>query len=187
MREGRLPRPDPLLQLGRRGGERALALGMYISISGIVTFKAAESLRADRARHPARPAAGRDRRALPRARAEARQDQRARLRRPYRRQGGRAQGLPAGRARGRDHRQFFRLFAKAERAGAGDDPGLRHVGGRAADRLRLRAWPLDPTTRAIAAGAARILVEDQGKSMLVDTSPDLRRSSWTPGSARSTR
>ena len=60
---------------------------------------------------------------------------------------------------------------------AGDDPGLRHLGRRAADRRRGgngewgAADPADPRNRR---RRCSILVEDQGKTILVDTSPDLR-------------
>ena len=53
---------------------RAVELGLYVSFSGVITFKKIGSAARHRARRSARPAAGRDRRAVPRARALSRQD-----------------------------------------------------------------------------------------------------------------
>ena len=69
---------------GRALAETALALGFYLSISGIATFRSAEDLRAIFARRAARPAARRDRQPLPRAGPPPRQAQRARLHRRHR-------------------------------------------------------------------------------------------------------
>ena len=44
-REGRLSRRPPLLLVGPRAGRAGLALGDYVSFSGILTFKNAEELR----------------------------------------------------------------------------------------------------------------------------------------------
>ena len=77
----------PALVQQRPGLLRAgLVLRHYVSFSGMVTFK---NWRLDQAilETPARPAAGGDRRALPRARAAPRQAQRAGLRAPRRRSG----------------------------------------------------------------------------------------------------
>ena len=64
---------------GRRLAETGVALGGYVSFSGILTFKNSDELRAIARRRAARPAAGRDRRALSRAGAASRQAQRAGL------------------------------------------------------------------------------------------------------------
>ena len=55
--------------------ERALATGAYLSFAGVVTFPSAGDIRAAVQRLPARAAPGRDRRALPRARAPSGQAQ----------------------------------------------------------------------------------------------------------------
>ncbi len=54
-------------------GERALELGLTISLSGIVTFKNARELQEFAPRTPDRPAAGRNRQPFPGARAASRQ------------------------------------------------------------------------------------------------------------------
>ena len=100
----------------QRLADAALALGLYISVSGIATFKNSASLaRCDQDR-AAGPAAGGDRRAVPGAGAAPRQDQRARLCGAHRPDAGGAQG----RRRSRDSPtpppdNFFRLFTKAQR------------------------------------------------------------------------
>ena len=75
---------------------RCLEAPMWVSFSGIVTFKGAGEVREAAARCPARSAAGRDRQPVPGARAPPRPAQRARLRAPGGCRGGRAQGHRPG-------------------------------------------------------------------------------------------
>ena len=81
---------------------RAVALGGYISFTGILTFKNSTALRAIAAEPAGRSHSGRDRRALSRARAVPRQAQRAGL------CGRDREGL------GRDARRFFRRDRAAD-------------------------------------------------------------------------
>ena len=123
---------------GPEVARRALALGMYISISGIVTFKAAESLRDHRARHPARPAAGRDRLrpTSRRSRSAARPTSRPSSPiPPPRSPSSRASSMAELEAATTEN--FFRLFAKAERLqvrvtilGCGTSGGVPRLGGK---------------------------------------------------------
>ena len=75
----------------RQLAQTALDLGLYISISGIITFKNAQDLREIVCDIPARPAAGRNRCALSSARASSRRAQRAGLCRRNRQSGRAAQ------------------------------------------------------------------------------------------------
>ena len=76
----------------RELAEAALALGAYISFSGVVTFKNSRRTAQDRRNRAAGAPAGRNRRALPRADAPSRQDQRAGLCRRHRAVACRRQG-----------------------------------------------------------------------------------------------
>ena len=99
--------------------DAALEIGFFISLSGIVTFKNAEELRAGREDRAAGPAAGRDRLALPGAGADARQAQRADLRRAHRDLRRRAARHGVDRAGGGAPPPISsRLFAKARPAPA---------------------------------------------------------------------
>ena len=73
---------------------------------------------------------------------------------------------------------FFRLFAKAERVtvrvtilGCGTSGGVPRPGGKDGKGEWGAANPADPRNRR---RRCSILVEDRGKTVLVDTSPDLR-------------
>ena len=98
-REGRVSLRAALLhRAGRSCAHRGLALGGYISFSGVVTFKSAEALRDIALAVPSDRLLVETDAPLSCARADARQDQRAGLRRAHR---GAARGL-ARRARGGD-------------------------------------------------------------------------------------
>ncbi len=80
---------------GPAEAERALALGAYLSFSGIVSFKNADDVKAAAAIAPLDRVLGGDRRAVPRARPAPREAQRAgvgRRRRDRARRGHRARG-----------------------------------------------------------------------------------------------
>ena len=81
---------------GRGLAEAALAMGGYVSFSGILTFPRSEELRENRPRRAARPAAGGDRCAISRAGAVPRQAQRAGLGGPHRQGARRTPGDDAG-------------------------------------------------------------------------------------------
>ena len=83
---------------GPKLAERAVELGLYVSFTGVVTFKKSEALARHRPRRAARSSARRDRRAVPGARAVSRQDQRAVLRRAYGGDAGQGEGRVARRA-----------------------------------------------------------------------------------------
>ncbi len=80
-RAGRAPFPRCCIAIpaGRDLAERAIALGLFISFTGIVTFKKSDELRSIAKSLPARPHPGRDRCALSCARFPSRQAQRAGL------------------------------------------------------------------------------------------------------------
>ena len=59
----------------RRLAERAVAIGFYLGIGGILTFKRSDGAARHRSRHAARSPAAGDRRALPGAGPDARPDQ----------------------------------------------------------------------------------------------------------------
>ena len=110
-------------ELARRG----LALGLYVSFSGIVTFKKSDALRDIAALGAARPAAGRDGRALPGARQVSRQAQRAGLRggdrgHPRQREG----RLPRGAGQG-DDRQLLPPLQQGAARGRGAHEHALHA------------------------------------------------------------
>ena len=96
---------------------QGLALGGYVSFSGVITFKNAERAPRHRACRAVGPSPGRDRCALSCAGADARKDQRACFRGPYR---GAPCRLCAACARTEMARltteNFFRLFKKVPRS-----------------------------------------------------------------------
>ena len=98
---------------GRGLAEAALAMGGYVSFSGILTFPKSKELRDIAARRSRRPAAGRDRRALSRAGAVSRQAQRAGLGREHRGEARRGARHDAGALAGLTTANFRRLFRKA--------------------------------------------------------------------------
>ena len=89
-RAGRLPLRSALLHRRPELARRGLALGGYISFSGIITFKNAEEIREVARIRPGRPHSGRNRRAVSRAGAASRQVQRAGLRASHGRKAGRS-------------------------------------------------------------------------------------------------
>ena len=128
--------------------ERATALGLHLGIGGILTFKRSDELRDIVRRHAARPAAAGDRRALPCPGAEAGPDQRAGLHAVRGPGAGRSAGSRCRKRGEADDRQFLppvRQGARPWAAWPREDhrPRLRHLVGRADDRLRLRRLPLD--------------------------------------------
>ena len=119
-REGRLPGRAALLH--RRAAilpRRAIALGLFISFTGILTFKNSDDAARHRGRAAGRPHPGRDRRALSRARpaSAASATSRPMWSRPPRCWRRRAASRST-RSRGRPRDNFFRLFAKVPRPGA---------------------------------------------------------------------
>ena len=98
---------------GHELARRALALGFYISFSGIVAFPRAEVIQEVARTVPARPPAGRDRRAVPGAAAAPRQAQRAGVRGRGRAQGrGAARRAAGGVGAAPRSRTSGRLFAR---------------------------------------------------------------------------
>ena len=83
MGKGRYPALIHCFTASQDFADKVLALGLYVSISGIVTFKNAQRPAGGGEDDPARPAADRDRFALPRAGAASRPALRARLRRRH--------------------------------------------------------------------------------------------------------
>ena len=167
-----------LLFSGRGLAEAALELGFYISISGIVTFKNAEDLRAIVRDRAARPPAGRDRRPYL---APV----------PYRGKRNEPAFVAATAAavaalKGIDPNElaaattanFFRLFAKA-RPPAGTARAMRvTVLGCGASTGVPAIGPdwgqCDPTDPRNRRRRVSLLVETGGDAILIDTSPDLR-------------
>ena len=87
--------------------ERARRARPLLWVSGHPDLQARRRAAGHGPRHAARPAAARDRRALPRPGADARQDQRARLHRPRRPHAGRGEGPHRRRGRARHDRQLL--------------------------------------------------------------------------------
>ena len=120
-REGRLPGRAALLhRRPRAGAAPRIALGLYVSFTGILTFKNSDELRAIAAGAAGRPHPGRDRRALSRAAAvsAASATSRPMWSRPPRCWPRRAASRSSEIAR-QTTENFFRLFAKVPRAGRG--------------------------------------------------------------------
>ena len=100
----------------RRLAERAVAIGLYLGIGGILTFKKSDELRATVARHAARPPAAGDRRALPGARCPMR----GRTNEPaytahVAKVLAEVRGLPIAEIAAATTANFLRLFAKVAR------------------------------------------------------------------------
>ena len=174
MARGAVHRRHPLLQLEPppRPSARS-AIGLYLGIGGILTFKKSDELRATVRDMP-----------LDRLLLEtdapylapvpyARPHQRAGLHRARRQGAGRGPRAAGGRDRGRHHRQLPSPVRQGRRH-ARDGAGLRHLLGRAADRLRLRRLPLARPAQPPPC-AARSASRRKGQRILVDTGPDLRQ------------
>ena len=166
-------RRAPLLHRHRPSSRaRALDLGFYVSLSGIVTFKNAARPAGDRQMAARRPDAGRDRFALPRAGSAPRAEVRAGVRRRHRRVRRRAAGRGARRAGRSDHRQFLQTCSEGRREGP--DSRLRDV-DRAFPKIGNDWGQCDPAEPRNARLRTSILVESAGERMLVDCGPDLRQ------------
>ncbi len=104
---------------GARLAEVGVEIGLYVSFSGIVTFRRSHDLRDIARKVPQRPDPRGDRRALPGAGAPSRAHQRAGLHRPHRPLAGR-HPRPAGRGAGADHHgQFLPPVRRQGTAGTG--------------------------------------------------------------------
>ena len=112
MEQGRVQAAAPLLLVQGELARRGLAIGAYVSFSGILTYKNAEDIRATARGGAARPAAGRNRRALSGAGSLSRQDQRAGLCRQDTGEAGGGQGRDADDMAEVTNGNFFRLFRK---------------------------------------------------------------------------
>ena len=136
MGQGRLPGRAALLHRRPRARPaRGIALGLYVSFTGILTFKNSRRPARHRGRAAGRPHPGRDRRALSRARPLPRQAQRAGLCGRDRQGAGRGpRRLVRRRSRAQTTDNFFRLFAKVPRRRArprgAHDAALHHSGLR---------------------------------------------------------
>ena len=118
---GRSRRSCTASRAGADLAQRALKLGLYVSFTGVVTFKKSEALRDIAAVRAARPPPRRDRRAVPRARALSRQEQRAGLRGRYRAQRShRRKGVSPDELAAATTENFFRLFGKVPRPRTAD-------------------------------------------------------------------
>src|SRR5439155_14510393 len=139
----------------------------------------------DRARRTARPAAGRDRCALSRPGAVSRPAQRAGLCRDDRRGGGSAQGGRAIGVGGRDDRKFLPPVPQGGPAGRGMKVTVLGCGALWGVRAIGPDWgrcdPADPRNRR---RRASLLIETQGRTILIDTSPDLREQLLAAGVSR---
>ena len=101
---------------GAEARRRAVELGLYVSFSGVVTFKKSEALRDIAARRAARSAAGRDRCAVPGAGAVSRQDATSRPTSCIRRQTlAKVKGVSPAELASATTDNFFRLFRKVKR------------------------------------------------------------------------
>ena len=112
---------------------KALDLGFYISLSGIVTFKNAHDLQETARMASEGPDAGRDGFAVPRARSAPRADLRAGLRRRHRRLRRRAARRGARGAGRSDDRQFLPIVrpggcVKVRILGCGTSSGVPRIG-----------------------------------------------------------
>ena len=101
---------------GHELARRALALGFYISFSGILAFPRAEVIQEVARDVPARPAAGGDGRALPGAAAAPREAQRAGVRGRGRAQARGASRGERARRSGRGARNYAQLFRRSSDA-----------------------------------------------------------------------
>ncbi len=170
----------------RRLAEAALALGMHISVSGIATVQELRRAACGAEGRAARAAAGGDRRALSRARAQPRQAQRACLRRAHRSDARRPPRHDAGGARPRHDRELLPPLHQGRTApvtleatleatilGCGSSGGVPRLGGpdNAGEWGGLRS--LEPERTG--ARAARFWCGRARRTLLVDTSPDMRQ------------
>ena len=172
--------------------ETGLELGLYVSFSGVLTFKNSERLARDRARRPARPGAGRDRRAVSRAGSASRPAQRAGVRRRDRarpRRGRRASTSPRSPPRRAPTRcgcsprcrpRAARVSLSLTILGCGSSGGVPRVA---------QGWgACDPNNPRNRRRRCSVLVERAGAEgatqALVDTSPDLREQLIDAGVAR---
>ena len=162
---------------GRELAMKAIALGLSISFTGILTFKKSESLRELAARTAGRPHHGRDRRAVSRARQVPRQAQRAVLCGRSRQGAGGNPRRFAGGDFAADHGKLLPPVRK----GAGMTLTLTILGcGSSAGvpRPALGWGACDPNNPKNRRRRCSLLVErtsEQGTTRIViDTSPDLR-------------
>jgi hypothetical protein len=181
-------RPFPAVLHCFTGGpdlaRRALDLGLYISFSGILTFKKSDALREIAASRSPGTAAGGDGRALPGARQVSRQAQRAGLCRVHGSRARQRQGHLAGRAGAGHHRQLLpalcqdaagsarRMSTRFTILGCGSSGGVPRIGN-----IWGNCDPANPKNRR---RRCALLVERFGKgkggttTVLVDTPPDIR-------------
>ena len=165
--------------------DKALELGLFVSISGIVTFKNAKDLQDFGEDDPRRPPADRDRRPLPRAGAAPRPPLRARLRRRHRplpRRSARRGGGGAGRA---DQRQFPQRFSARLRLMKVTILGSGHFERRAPGRQRLGRSAIRPI-RGIAAAGSRSWSATTRPGSSSTPGPTFASSCSTPTSPTST-
>ena len=145
-RAGRSPRSCIATPAARSWRSARVELGLYVSFTGVVVVQEVGRPARDRRRGAARPAAGRDRRAVPGARAVPRPDQRAGVRRAHGRgAGARTRRITPDALAAATTANFFRLFAKVPRTlapreragmsyrltilGCGSSTGVPRVGG----------------------------------------------------------
>ena len=171
---------------GPKLATRAVELGLYVSFTGVVTFKKSEALRDIAREVPLDRLLVETDAPVPGAGALSRQDQRAVLRRAYGGDAGRGEGRLAGRDRRGDDRQLLppvpqgeapgaarcrrRMSYRATILGCGSSGGVPRIG---------TMWgacdPSNPKNRRPRCSA---LIERIGKprhtTVLIDTSPDLR-------------
>ena len=168
---------------GRELAQRAVALGHFISFTGILTFKNSTALREIAAALAGRPHPGRDRCALSGAGKTSRQTQRAGFCDRHRQCAGRDPRRRVRRHRAADDGQFLPPVRQSAAAGASGGMTLKFTilgcgssGG--VPRPALGWGACDPTNPRNRRRRTSLLVErrDNGgvTRILVDTSPDLR-------------
>ncbi len=161
----------------RRLAEVAIRMGGYVSFSGILTFPKSNELRDDRARSSGRAPAGRDRRALSRPGAGARQAERAGQCAPHRVGAGGASRCHARRLGRPHHRQFPAPVSESRLMrvvllGCGASAGVPMIGGADGGGDWGQCDPAEPRNRRT---RSSIIIESAaGQRLLVDTGPDLR-------------
>jgi ribonuclease BN (tRNA processing enzyme) len=164
----------------RQLAEKALELGFYISISGIVTFKNAEGLREIVRDLPLDRLLVENRRAIPCASASSGPAKRAGALDTHRTQTGGCEGPGAECSGSRHHRQFLPPVCQG---GASKEPAVMRVtvlgcGGSAGVPMIGRPggyWgDCDPANPRNRRRRVSILIEEQGQTILIDSSPDLR-------------
>ncbi len=158
--------------------EAGLALGGYVSFSGILTFPKSTALREIAKSVPAERLLVETDAPVPGADPVPGQAQRARLRRADCVRAGRGARVGARGAGRADHRQFpapvrqsGRLMPRVVMLGCGGSAGVPQIGGADGFGDWGACDPAEPRNRRT---RSSIVIEGPGGRLLVDTSPDMR-------------